>query len=188
MLGDVRHIRRAEAMLAGLAGCPAGSVGGAFSNAREARAAYERLEHPEVDWRDLAAASHRACARRYLAHWMIIVPIDGSSSSFTDSRRSKGLGPIGSHARGAQRVNVMTAYALSPEGIPLGVLAQSLWVRAQEADPTPHAKRPLHQDETRGQRPAGEGRGGGSGGLGGSRTQTGGWPQARFACRRGSAA
>lgn len=149
MLGDVRHVRRLQAMAAGLAACPAGSVGGAFGNIREARAAYEFLEHREVDWRDIADASHRACARRCTAHWLVIVPIDGSSWSFTDHALKKELGPIGARAQGAQGVKVMTAYALSPEGIPLGVLAQSLWVRSQEPNPIAHAKRPLQEKESR---------------------------------------
>jgi len=148
MLADVRHVRRLQTMAAGLAACPAGSVGGAFGNVREARAAYEFLEHPEVDWHDLADASHRACARRCLGHALIIAPIDGSSWSFADHGRSKGLGPIGSRTQGAQGVKVMTAYALTREGIPLGVLAQSLWVRSDEPNPIEHAKRPLHEKES----------------------------------------
>ena len=149
MLGDVRHVRRLQAMAAGLATSPAGSVGGAFCNVREARAAYEFLEHPEVDWRDIADASHRACARRCTEHWLVIVPTDGSSWTFTDSKQCKGTGPIGSRKQGAQGVKVMTAYALTPEGVPLGVLAQSLWARSQEPNPVEHAKRALHEKESR---------------------------------------
>jgi hypothetical protein len=149
MLGDVRHVRRVQAMAARLAACPAGSVNGAFCNVREARAAYEFLEHPEVDWRDIADASHRACARRCSEHWLVIVPIDGSSWTFTDSKQCKGLGPIGSRKQGAQGVKVMTAYALTPDGVPLGALAQALWVRSQEANPVEHAKRALLEKESR---------------------------------------
>ena len=149
MLGDVRHVRRLETMAVRLAAKPAGSVGGAFSNVREARAAYEFLENPAVDWRDLADASHRACARRCMAHELIIAPIDGSSWCFTDHARKKGLGPIGTRSQGAQGVKVMTAYALTPQGVPLGVLAQSLWVRSPQPHPTEHAKRPLEEKESR---------------------------------------
>jgi Transposase DNA-binding/Transposase DDE domain len=149
MLGDVRHVRRLEAMAAGLASSPAGSVAGAFLNAREARAAYELLEHPDVDWRDIADASHRSCARRCAAFSTVIVPIDGCSWSFTDWKRRKGLGPIGSRAQGAQGVKAMTAYALACDGVPLGVLAQSLWVRSQTPNPIAHALRPLEEKESR---------------------------------------
>ncbi len=149
MLGDVRHLRRLQTMASSLAACPAGSVGGAFGNVREARAAYEYLEHPGVDWRDMAEASHRACARRCASCALVIVPVDGSSWTFTDSKQKKGLGPIGSHAQGARGIKVMTAYALTAEGVPLGVLAQSLWVRPKEANPIEHAKRPLEEKESR---------------------------------------
>lgn len=149
MLSDVRHVRRLQAMAAALASCPAGSVAEAFHNAREARAAYELLEHPGVDWRDIADASHRACARRCAALSTVIVPIDGCSWSFTDWKRCKGLGPIGSRVQGAQGIKAMTAYALTSEGIPLGVLAQSLWVRSQTPNPVPHELRPLAEKESR---------------------------------------
>lgn len=149
MLGDVRHVRRLQAMAAGLASNPAGSVAQAYANEREARAAYEFLEHGEVDWRDVAAASHRACARRCVSLPMVIVPIDGSSWTFTDSQHEKELGPIGTRAQGARGIKVMTAYALTCEGVPLGVLAQALWVRSPEPNPVDHAQRPLHDKESR---------------------------------------
>ncbi len=43
----------------------------------------------------------------------------------------------------------MTAYALNPRGVPLGVLAQELWVRPEESNPVPHAKRKLEDKESR---------------------------------------
>jgi len=149
MLADVCHVRRLEAMASSLASRPAGSVAGAFCNEREARAAYEFLEHPDVDWRDVADGSHRACAMRCTEQSLIIAAIDGSSWTFTDTSRSKGLGPVGSRTCGAQGVKVMTAYAMSPEGIPLGVLAQGLWVRSQDPNPVEDAKRPLNEKESR---------------------------------------
>jgi hypothetical protein len=149
MLSDVRHLRRVTRMAASLAARPAGSVGAAFVNVREARAAYEFLEHPEIDWRDLADASHRACASRCAGQEIVLVPIDGSSWTFIDRAHKKGLGPIGSRAQGAQGVKVMTAYALSLEGVPQGVLAQALWVRSQEPNAIEHAKRPLEDKESR---------------------------------------
>jgi len=149
MLADVRHVRRVTNMAGKLAARPAGSIGEAFANVREARAAYEFLEHPEIDWRDLADASHRACAMRCMGEEICVVPIDGSSWTFTDRALKKGLGPIGSRAQGAQGVKVMSAYALSLQGIPQGVLAQMLWVRSQHPNPVEHVKRPLEEKESR---------------------------------------
>jgi Transposase DNA-binding/Transposase DDE domain len=149
MLRDVRHVRRLQAMAADLASCPAGSVPGAFRRPRSVRAAYEFLEHGDVDWRDIAAASHRACAGRCAEHSTVIVPVDGSSWSFTDRRRCKGLGPIGSRQQGAQGVKAMTAYALDFAGVPLGVLAQALWVRSQVPHPVDCAQRSLEEKESR---------------------------------------
>jgi hypothetical protein len=43
----------------------------------------------------------------------------------------------------------MSAYAIAPNGVPLGVLAKELWVRADEPNPIPHAKRALEDKESR---------------------------------------
>jgi hypothetical protein len=149
MLGDIRHVWRLGTMAAGLASHPAASVAEAYGNDRDVGAAYEFLEHPDIDWRDLADASHRACARRCARESLIIAPVDGTSWTFTDPKRKKGTGPIGSRAQGARGIKAMTAYALSREGVPLGVLAQALWARSDEPNPVSHAVRPLYEKESR---------------------------------------
>jgi hypothetical protein len=149
MLTDVRHIRRLVKMAAQLADHPAATVYGAFRADREARPAYEFLEHKDLEWRDIADASHRACAARAKAYPYVFVAIDGSSWTYTDTGQKKGFGPIGTYTQGARGIKVMTAYAFEPDGVPLGVLAQELWVRPNEANPVPHSKRALEDKESR---------------------------------------
>jgi len=149
MLRDARRIDRVVAMAAGLIERPSATISGAFRDVRDARAAYEFVEHPDQDWRDVADASHRACALRCKEHPLVYVAIDGSSWTYTDTRKNKGFGPIGTHENGARGIKVMTAYALDPRGVPLGVLGQALWVRSDEPHPIPHAKRALEDKESR---------------------------------------
>lgn len=149
MLTDVRHNRRLVKMAAQLVEHPSASIHGAFRAGRDAKAAHEFLRHKELDWRDIADASHRACAERCREHPYVFVPTDGSSWTFTDTAKTKGTGPIGTHTQGARGIKVMTAYALDPRGVPLGVLAQELWVRSEEPNSVPHAKRKLEDKESR---------------------------------------
>ena len=43
----------------------------------------------------------------------------------------------------------MSAYAITPYGVPLGVLSKELWARDDEPNPIPHAKRTLEDKESR---------------------------------------
>ena len=58
----------------------------------------------------------------------MVVSVDGASITLTDRGRNKGFGRIGNHD--AQRgMRVVNALGLTPQGIPLGVLAQTWWTR-----------------------------------------------------------
>ena len=149
MLRDARRNRRLVSMAADLLERPSATLSGAFRKGRAVRAAYEFVEHPDQDWQEAADASHRACAARCKEHSFVYALIDGSSWTYTDTGQKKGFGPIGTYAQGARGIKVMTAYALDPRGVPLGVLAQELWVRSDEPNPVPHAKRALEDKESR---------------------------------------
>jgi hypothetical protein len=150
MLRDRRRLERLVSMGASLAKRPSATVTETFRSGPEMEAAYDFLEHEdnEQEWSDVAVASHEACARRCLGHPYVLVIEDGSSWSFTDSAKSKGLGPIGTRTQGARGIKVMTSYAVSPEGVPLGVLGQVTWIRSDQANPIDHAKRLLQEKES----------------------------------------
>lgn len=149
MLTDVRNVRRVVTMAEQLLEHPSASVSGAFRTAADARAAYDFLEHSTLEWQDVADASHRACAARCADQSMVLVMIDGSSWTYTDKAKNKGFGPIGSYQKGARGIKVMTAYAVAPNGIPLGVIAQELWKRSEQRHEIPHEKRALEDKESR---------------------------------------
>ena len=150
MLRDDRRLRRLISMGATLAERPSATVTEAFRSEREIQAAYDFLEHEdnEQEWRDVAVASQEACASRCVGYPYVLVIEDGSSWSFTDIAKSKGLGPIGTRTQGARGIKVMTSYAVSPEGVPLGVLGQVTWIRSDQINPVDHAQRPLHEKES----------------------------------------
>ena len=150
MLRDDRRLRRLVSMGATLAERPSASVTNAFRSEREVQAAYDFLEHEdnEQEWRDVAVASQEACASRCVGYPYVLVIEDGSSWSFTDIAKSKGLGPIGTRTQGARGIKVMTSYAVSPEGVPLGVLGQVPWLRSDQINPVDHAQRPLNEKES----------------------------------------
>jgi hypothetical protein len=146
---DKRHLDRLVRMAASLVHRPAGTVLAAFPERAEAKAAYAWLENDHIEHEDLARAQQVACARRCADEAFVVVPIDGSSWTFPDTKGTKGLGRIGTHSNGALGLKTMTAYALDSAGTPLGVLGQAMWVRPLVPNPVPHEKRPLHDKESR---------------------------------------
>lgn len=145
-LGDGRRTRRLVAMGATLATQPAGRITGAFDDGAAREGAYRLVENAGFSATAIAAAMHVAAAQRCADYERVVVPIDGVA--FTMAYQGKGFGPICNkiHGNGA---HAMTALALNPQGVPLGVLGHVWWTRS--ATPAPKYatdKRPVSQRES----------------------------------------
>jgi Transposase DNA-binding len=114
---------------------PAGKVSEVFETDADRQGAYGLLESPSVKVEAIVDAIGHACARRCAEHSFVFVPVDGSSVTLTDTTRTKDFGPIGTTGRGARGIKVMDAIAVSPAGVPLGVLALEWWTRALQQGP-----------------------------------------------------
>ena len=145
-LGDLRANRRLARIAEQAARTPAGQLTAVFRDAAEREGAFRFMENPRFSAEQIAAAAHSACALRCSAYEYVFVPTDGSSLLLADSLGHKGFGGVGSWRKGGRGLQTMTAIAVSPSGIPLGVLAQSLWARegrsplARQDDREPHQK------------------------------------------------
>ena len=147
-LGNLRRRDRLVAMAGQVAAAPAGKVTEVFSNAASREGAYRLLENNDVAVEEIAAAAHRAAARRAWGQAFVFVPVDGSSLSLTDRKEQKSLGVVGKRSIGASGLHVMTALALQSDGTPIGVCGQRFWARAKGA-PKKKNGLPLEERETR---------------------------------------
>lgn len=129
---------------------PAGKVSDVFTTGAEAEGAYRWLENAAVQTEALVEGVGRACAARSAEHAFVYVPTDGSSVSLVDVERAKDFGPLGTKRSGGRGVKVMSAIAVSPEGIPLGVSAMEWWSRPlpTKSKKRPNASRPVAEKET----------------------------------------
>ena len=128
---------------------PAGKVTEVFAHRpQEREAAYDFLENSAISADAIAEAHHRTTARRCVGLPFVFVAVDGSSLQFPDGKQAKGLGFIGSYKAGARGLKVLTAVAVSPEGVPLGVLGQAWWLRMAKVTKA-HEKRDVKDKETR---------------------------------------
>jgi hypothetical protein len=145
-LGDRRRTQRLVTMGATIAGQPAGRITRAFANGAEREAAYRLVENAGFSATAIAASIQCAAARRAADYKRIVVPIDGVA--FTMVYQGKGFGPICNkvHGNGA---HAMTALALTPQGVPLGMLGHVWWTRSTKPAPAYATdKRPVAERES----------------------------------------
>jgi len=128
-LGDRRRTRALIELVARLARKPAGRITQAFRSAALRERAYRFVENSAVHAGALIVALARATASQISVLSMVYAVVDGSSLTLADPRGRKDFGQVGSHQKGARGVKVITAYAVSMTGVPLGVLWQTYWAR-----------------------------------------------------------
>jgi transposase-like protein/transposase Tn5 family protein len=132
-LKDTRRVRRLTAVAAQALRTPAGQVTVVFSEEASREGAFRLMGNEDVDPREIGRASHRACARRSAGQAFVFVPVDESSLNITDKKCSKGLGHVGARFVGARGLQVITAMAISVDGVPLGLCGQRYWARAKRS-------------------------------------------------------
>lgn len=107
------------------------------------------LENPSVNPCEAQRAAVAACVGRSEANDFVFVPEDGSSLNITDRDGVKGTGSVGARRLGSRGLLVMSAMAVSPQGVPLGVLGQIYWSRdTEENRPEAHLA-PIEEKESR---------------------------------------
>lgn len=149
-LDNKKRVTRLVQMAATAANQPAGKVTEVFQTAKEREGAFRLLENDAVAPEEIQAAAHRACARRVAGEAFAFVPVDGTSLHFTDRLAQKGLGLVGPRCKGARGLQVMSALAVSPEGVPLGLCGQEYWTRVERSKGKKKKdRRPTEEKETR---------------------------------------
>ena len=153
-LGHARRVRRLVSMAAGAAEAPGGKISQVYATDAERQGAYDLLEESTVSVQDIQRACVQATIERCAAHPYVFVAVDGSSLTITDRKRIRELGTIGSRSVKTRGLKVITAYAIDPAGVPLGITAQTWWARTQKPAKSPlqkrkrNAKRPTAKKET----------------------------------------
>lgn len=150
-LGHAARTKRIVAVACGAAQRPAGRITQVFSISSERERGFRAVESDSLDAIALGRAAHVACARRASPYPFAYVPVDSSSLNITDRDRCKGLGVVGPFCIGATGLQVMSAIALSPDGTPLGICAQTYWARKTKVPQRAQEKqrRQLKDTETR---------------------------------------
>lgn len=130
-LGDSRRSARLVLMGARAAKAPSGKVSQVFRNDGERQGAYDFLEGGHVVAETLIASLGLAALRRGVGDEFVFTAIDGSSLALVDHAGSKNFGSVGSSTKGGRGLKMINALGVSPDGVPLGLVAQVWWARAK---------------------------------------------------------
>lgn len=128
-LGDVRRRKRLVKVASEVARHPAGTVTRACRSSASREGAFRLLESPSVRPEAVSKAAQIAGARRCRDHRRVVVALDATVLTVTDTTQGKGLGAVGTWTQGGRGAHAMTALAMGTDGTPLGVCAQQYWVR-----------------------------------------------------------
>jgi hypothetical protein len=93
------------------------------------KAAYRFLSNPNVDLDTILDSHIEATAGRMQAHPVVLAVQDTTSLNYNTHLATEGLGPINTHADGAQGLKLHDTVAFTPDGIALGVLDAQCWAR-----------------------------------------------------------
>jgi hypothetical protein len=129
-LGDPRRNHRVMLMVEQLSAKPGASIPKACGTWADTKAAYRALGSEEISAEQIRLAHARATVERTRDLERLLVVQDTMVLSYSTCLQTEGLGPVGKE--GALGVFVHTGLAVTPDGLPLGILHQQMWAREQE--------------------------------------------------------
>ena len=116
----------------------------------QVKAAYRLLHNPQVDLQTLLHPHYEATAARIGAQPLVLVAQDTTSLNYDAHAATTGLGPINTRRDGAQGLKLHDSLALTPAGIPLGLIDIQVWARDAHDSTTAQARkaRPIAEKES----------------------------------------
>ncbi len=132
-LGDRRRTDRLVALAAEVARKPAGRVTQVCRSDATREGAFRWLENQAIRVEALEGAVKQATLDRCRPRRRVIVAVDSTSLTLTDRAGEKDFGAVGRWTNRGRGVHVMTAFAVSDEGVPLGIAGQRMWVRERRS-------------------------------------------------------
>src|SRR5215213_1013363 len=146
-LGDARLNRRLLALAETFGAHPTAPINQASDDWYATKAAYGFFANPKALPAELLAPHQERTLQRMQAHNLVLLAQDTTFLNYTHHPATSGLGSIG----GGQRGLVMhSTLAFTPQGLPLGVLAQQIWARPEPPTAQPkRMRRPITEKESR---------------------------------------
>jgi len=148
LLGDSRRTDRLIEVATVLGQRPGASIPSACDDPAVCKGAYRLFENAAIEPAAMLASHSQATWERVASVPVALAVQDTTELDFTGHPATEGLGPL---RHGYQRgLLVHSTLAVTPDGLPLGVLAQQVWARPVPSEKTSAArgKRPIAERES----------------------------------------
>jgi Transposase Tn5 dimerisation domain/Transposase DNA-binding len=114
----------------------------------DTKAAYRLMDNPKVSPASLLAPHRQRTVERLRAYPVVLAVQDTTFLNYTTHAQTTGLGEIGTKAQAQRGLGLHTTLALTPQGLPLGVLTQTFFTRPIGAPPrAPNERRQMPIEE-----------------------------------------
>src|SRR5262249_36187875 len=129
-LGDVRRTERLKHLASVLMAQPNASIPAATEDLPTMKAAYRFFANDHVQPEAMLASHVQSTQRRMQAVPLVLALQDTTYLDWTDHPATKDLGPLAAPSH--QGLLAHTTLAITPERVPLGLLAQQVWAREKD--------------------------------------------------------
>lgn len=129
-LGDARRHVRVKRMIEQFSRNPGASIPNACGTWADTKAAYRALAAEGIAADEIRLSHARATVSRMAGMSRVLVVQDTTALSFNTSPATKGLGRLTKD--GTHGLLVHSGLAITPEGLPLGIVRQHVWAREEE--------------------------------------------------------
>src|SRR5579859_1763352 len=127
LLGDSRRTTRLIALATVLAQRPEVSLPVACDDSAMRKGAYRFFENEAIEPAAILASHSEATWERVAAVPLVLAVQDTTELDFSMHPATTGLGPLRSPS--TQGLLLHSTLAVTPDGLPLGLLAQNVWAR-----------------------------------------------------------
>jgi len=128
-LGDARVERRLQRLSEELSGQPEYPINQACADAAATKAAYRLFDNDKVSSGKIFSTHQKRTMERMRGEPIVLAIQDTSFFNFSGHKKTAGLGPIGDSTINAQGLIMHSTLAVTPQGLPLGVVTQRCWAR-----------------------------------------------------------
>jgi hypothetical protein len=128
-LGDRRLSERLLHLAGAFFARPQANIPEACGSTAAAKAAYRFFDNERVTMDALLEPHHQATIDRMRRETLVLVAQDTTSLNYTGRPDMQGIGPISSALKGPQGIEMHSALAFRPDGLPLGILDIECWAR-----------------------------------------------------------
>ena len=128
-LGDKRLEQRLCDVATRLSGKPESPINQASEDWAATKAAYRLFDNEKVSAEKILRPHRDRTLERMKGETTVLVVQDTTYLNYDSHEYVEGLGQIGNSRSDAQGLIMHTALAVTPEGLPLGLLSQRIWAR-----------------------------------------------------------